>query len=895
MAMLTSKLVISLVDQVSGPARGMLAQIKTLQAATRTAPMATLAAEGKRFGASTQRFSAAVSTPLGIGMAALIQSTQEFEKALVGVQIAGIADNLKDGVVNFEKLRSEAEATKQEALALSEALRLNPDGLLKAAEAAAKMGLPMQNIGTLMKMAGSVNIQDHSLAPDQAAEFLGSMGINFKAGEKGFERGTGSGDYNADITKLANQLLGVANMTRTSAGRLQEGLRQFAPLYAGFGVTFAEASSMIGAMVQAGQLDTESGTALRSLGVRMLAPTAPGREAMLKAGIDRSQFMDLSAVSGSKAFGDLMKLTDVRLKTKQRDALKAKLIEGEKGKKFLDEGWQQEFLRMYNDATGAETAEAREANMERVLMSLTTGGGKIDMFGFMRMLADKMEKGELTDAQMSKLGEGRHLSKYKALFALMPKMLELFEETKDLKSEYTDAGTKLWRESSAGRWQGALASMHRAFVRLRESAGITRLIDSLSRLGEAIAKAPPAVVEALGKALVGLAIIGPVGLALSGTAAAINMVGSAARLALIPVVGLVSRLWSLGRVKAVASGAAATEVLPLFGMGKHTPASTAKNTAVSSRMIAGMGTNAQASTRMVSGMSAAGQAVASVAAIPPGIGARVMSLVSGLGRVAAFAGRFTLFAAAIGAIVFAVQNLSGIAEMLSSIGSSFQANLGPQTKQMLDDIGSAFSGVAEWFGKITGLLDISDGQWKSWGATIGSALAAGLEKIANLYGYLKEIYSYFRDSTVGNYLFGERKPDASPTPKANGDQASTGIGATPTVGPAAVIRPPAPTPAPAEVAPTGNGADPTGSRADLSGVGSQAQTIVVTVRSAMDQVRGIVSQTVSEMQALGQQAAENFAAGLRDGTPAIAAAASSAMGAATRGAVRGHFSDGGSR
>lgn len=875
MATLTSKLVISLVDQVSGPARGMLAQLKALQTAARTAPMAALAAEGKRFGAATQRFSAAVSTPLGIGMAALIQSTQEFEKALVGVQIAGIADNLKDGVVNFGKLRSEAEATKQEALALSEALRLNPDGLLKAGEAAAKMGLPAKNLATLMKMAGSVNIQDHSLSPDQAAEFLGSMGINFKAGDKGFERGSGSGDYNADITKLANQLLGVANMTRTSAGRLQEGLRQFAPLYAGFGVTFAEASSMIGAMVQAGQLDTESGTALKSLGVRMLAPTAQGREAMLKAGIDRSQFMDLSAVSGSKAFGDLMKLTDVRLKTKQRDALKAKLVQGEKDKKFLDEGWQQEFLRMYNDATGANTAEAREANMERVLMSLTTGGGKIDMFGFMKMLADKMEKGELTDAQMSKLGEGRHLSKYKALFALMPKMLELLDKTKDLKSEYTDSGTQLWRESSAGRWQGALASMQRAFVRLRESEGITRLIDSLSRLGEAIAKAPPAVVEALGKALVGLAIVGPVGLALSGTAAAISMVGSAARMAAIATMALSTRLWAMTG-GAVAAG--------LVGI-----ASAARSAAAGLAIM-----NMASAAGVASRWTFVGAGLA-------GLGGRIAGIAAGFMRIAAIGGVVTGVVGAIAAAgLFIYQNWQGIGALFSGIGDGFMKGLGP-ARPIVEGIATGIGKVVDWLMKITGPLDETGEAWRSWGEKIGTALAWPIKKLGELVDMLGKVGAWLRDSAVGNYLLGERKP----APNAVG-QAPTSIGAAPTVGPAAAPRldlgPPSAQPATSS-APASIGAAPpavhppgaVGAPADLSGVSAQAQTIVVSVRSAMDQVRGIVSQTVSEMQSLGQQAAENFAAGIRAGTPAIAEAASSAMGAATRSAVRGSFSDGGVR
>lgn len=858
MATLTSKLVISLVDQVSGPAKGMLAQLKALQVAARTAPMAALANEGRRFSAATQRFASSVSTPLGLGMAAIIHSTQEFEKALVGVQVAGIADNLKDGVVNFQKLREEAEATKQTAMELSEALKLSPESLLKAGEAAAKMGLPTSSLATLMKMAGSVNIQDQSLSPEQAAEFLGSMGINFKAGEKAFERGTGSGDYNADVTKLANQLLGVANMTRTSAGRLQEGLRQFAPLYAGFGVTFAEASSMIGAMVQAGQLDTESGTALKSLGVRMLAPTSQAREAMLKGGLDRGKFMDLTAVSGGKAFTDLMRLTDVKLDTKQREQIKRALVEGERRKAFLDGDWQQEFLRLYNSATGANTAEAREANMERVMMSLLTGGGKIDMFGLMRELAAKMEKGEITDAQMSKIGEGRHLSKYKALFALMPKMLELLDKTKGLKSEYTDSGNQLWVESSAGRWAGALAAMQRAFVRLRESEGITNLINSLARLGDAIAKAPPAVVEALGKALVGLAVVGPVGLALTGAAAAIAMVGSAARMAVIGVTALAAPLWALTG-GAVAAG--------LVGI-----ATAAK--AASAAMVS-----------LALGQTLAAGAVGApvLAAASAGIGARLMSMAAGLGRIAAIGGAVTGVLGAIAAAgVFIYQNWQGLGSFFSGIGTGFMEGLGP-VRPLVEGIATAFGTLFGWIIKITGPLDESGAKWTSWGETVGSALAFPIKMLGELVSLLARfvnLVTFGGAGKLGSWLAEKMgiggdgaKTPADKMPKLDGSD------------PKPAGAPPAGAAA-GQSAAGGQG----GAKGDLGAVEAQAAAVPAAVSQAMGQVRSIVASV--DLTQEGKRISESLANGIRAGIGSIRAAAQEAAAAAAQAAMRGSYGDG---
>lgn len=884
MAKFNASLVISLVDQFSGRAKTIAQSIQQLYKAGQTRPVAAMRDEGRRLGAASRTFAGNVSTPLGLGMAALVQSTQEFEKALVGVQVAGIMDNMKDGQVAFGKLREDAEKTKQVALELSEALRLKPEGLLKAGEAAAKMGLPAQNLATLMKMAGSINIQDSSLSPEAAAEFLGSMGINFKAGDKSFERGTGKGDYDADATKIANQLLAIANMTRTSAGRLQEGMRQFGPLYAGFGMTFAESASLIGGMVQAGQLDTESGTALKSAGVRMLSPTAQGREALLKSGVDRSKYMDLSAVSGGKAFTDLMRLTDVRLNPKQRDALKAKLVQGEKNKSFLDEKWQQEFLRMYNGATGANTAEAREANLDRVMMSLTTGGGRIDMLGLFRELAAKMEKGELTDAQLSKIFEGRHLSKYKALFALMPKVVELLDKSQGLKDEVTNAGNELWRASSAGQWEGALASLQRAFIRLRESQGVTGFIESISRLGEALAKAPPGVVENLGKAVVALAIAGPVGLALSGVAAGVAVLASSARLATIAV-GALTRVMIGGAVVSTA-GAAATGAAA--GYVALTRAATGARSAIAglavATMLAGPGGMAKI---------AAGAGLAAMAA-------RASSLASIIGRLAVVG---TTASVALGGIaaagMFIYQNWQGIGEFFASFGTGFMAALGP-VKPVAEGIASALGSVVDWLMTITGPIDETGAKWRSWGETAGGAIGGVVAKVADLVawvGRLANTLTFGGAGKAGEWIAGKlgigaAAPGAA-APAAPGDPADR-IRPMPT-GPLAA-KPPAPGAAATAVGAAGAMPSTIAPGAvDTAGIQAAAQQTVVVVRGAMDQVRAIVQQTATDMTALGTQAMHNYAAGIRAGAPAVGAAVNDAMSAQVRGAVRGSYSDGGYR
>jgi DNA-binding transcriptional MerR regulator len=78
---------------------------------------------------------------------------------------------------------------------------------------------------------------------------------------------------------------------------------------------------------------------------------------------------------------------------------------------------------------------------------------------------------------------------------------------------------------------------------------------------------------------------------------------------------------------------------------------------------------------------------------------------------------------------------------------------------------------------------------------------------------------------------------------------------------------------------------------EVAAAGSEAQTVVANVQSAMNQVRSIVAGV--DLTAEGQRIIESLAAGMRAGLPAVQSAASQAAAAASRAALRGAFTDGG--
>jgi hypothetical protein len=520
MATVTATAVIRAIDQASPVFRAVGASAKGVAGVYGGIGAAASAAAARTAGVAAavdntgRRVMSTFALPAMLGFGALIQRTQEFEKALYGVQVAGIADNLENGAVNFERIRRDAEMVRDAAMAFSKAMNLSPEGFMKAGEAAGKIGLGAQQLREVMRLSGFVRQQDRDISQERAAEFIGSRMKIYKL--DGADK-----DYEKEAQVLTNQWLGVANMTMTSASRVAGGLKMFESLFAHFGNNFAQNASLIGAMVQAGYDDSESGVALRSAGARVIVPTAGGRDAMLamrEAGIKREKYMNLSALSSKEAFNNLIKMTDVTLSKQDRALLRKMLNEGAEQKKFLDPNWHQELLREYNRMTGADVAgqEARDRNADRLGMATMAGGGKVDMFRYLQDIAAGIASGKITDVQLAHLFEKRQLARMQGLFRMMNEVNRVYDKIKDINTEFTEAGNLLWKTSDAGRWEGAIAALDRALVRLRGSEGVRSLVGGFEKLSNFIADLPKGVVDFGGKAMLASVGVAALGAALAG-------------------------------------------------------------------------------------------------------------------------------------------------------------------------------------------------------------------------------------------------------------------------------------------------------------------------------------------------------------------------------------------
>lgn len=486
-----------------------------------------------RYGAAAAaagKFNSAVGVGGAVGGAAgfmaIIQRTQEFEKKALGVRIAGIADafdrlDARDPMrVNHDIIAKDADKLRAASLEVSKALGVSPTGVIEAAEAFAKMGVSLEKARAGMRSAAILTMADPDIKGGAAAEFLGTMGILFKAPDD-------AAGYDKFIAATADKLQTTASATRTSVSKIQEGFRQFAPVFASFGATIDQTSALIGTMSNKGLMDTESGTALKSASLRFIRPTVEGSAALAAAGIDRRKYMDLSAADPRRATNQLVQLYPGQIDKKEKQTLYQMLVEGQRQGKGADPDYIAKVVAYVNKATKASTQADRDENYLKVLNAITTSGGQVKIFEFLRDIADKVAKGEMNYAQLGTIFEGRHIARMLALFsdpAMIDRLMTIIGRAD---GSGLDAVEKEYKGSSFGKYESAIAALDRGLIRIRESDAFSALLNNFEKLANYIASLPAGVVDFATKFMVALAGIGAASLIVKGLSAAFGLLAAA--------------------------------------------------------------------------------------------------------------------------------------------------------------------------------------------------------------------------------------------------------------------------------------------------------------------------------------------------------------------------------
>lgn len=248
MAVVKSSLIVSLMDRLTGPSKGITASLNRLQAASRENTLRLAGLRGQMFDAAGAAFA------LYRGLSAPIQSAMQFESAMADVR----------KVVDFptpDAFRRMSDDVRK----LSLEIPMAADGLAAIVAAAGQSGLSNDELLPFAQMAAKVGVA-WDVTAGQAGEALAklktSLGLNV-----------------AETGLLADAINHLGNNTAASAPAILDVTRRVAPMAGQFGLSAEQAAAFGAAMVGAGFEAEVASTSFLNMGRNLtLGASASGRQ-----------------------------------------------------------------------------------------------------------------------------------------------------------------------------------------------------------------------------------------------------------------------------------------------------------------------------------------------------------------------------------------------------------------------------------------------------------------------------------------------------------------------------------------------------------------------------------------------------------------------------------------
>jgi len=266
MAVLSSKLVVSLVDQITGPARGVAAALDGLnRRASRTTSAIMGAGGGFSVGALARNLVAIGAGYVGVreGIGGTVGAAMKFEEAFADVR------KVVDGTP------AQLSVVRSEILGLSKELPVTADGLASIYAAAGQSGVALQELTKFSEMAAKVSVAwdtSQGETGDALAKIKTQLGFNVD-----------------QIGLHADAINHLANNTASAARDLVEFDKRVAATGKMFGFSDTQTLAFGASMISAGAEAEVAATSFRNMGRALTKgeqATKSQRMAFAKLGLD---------------------------------------------------------------------------------------------------------------------------------------------------------------------------------------------------------------------------------------------------------------------------------------------------------------------------------------------------------------------------------------------------------------------------------------------------------------------------------------------------------------------------------------------------------------------------------------------------------------------------------
>lgn len=591
MANLTSKLIISLVDRVSGPARAMQGALNGLVGVGgRRGGLGGAAGTAALLGSQMRglKNNAAGATALSAGLAMVGRSGFEaaygLEKALNKMQAFG------------QLTADQRQLMSQYAQDLNKDYPFTNKEIVEAASELFRAGFSYEQArGALrstldMALAGDI---DRGEAADIATNVLTAMRMPMATAEQA-----------AQSALVASDTLAyAATKSNTDIRLLGQTFKYVAPLAAAAGMSIYEVAAASMTMANNGIKGSEAGVAMRSALVRMAKPTKD-----MMATLERLKINLGDYIKGGRAVGADDILTGLMASgidaSSERKAIEAMLADKVLALK------PAQLVANLTDLIAKDVGGAADKNViaEALQDTLTASGQNYDLLGFTEALRNKgVGIGEIS--RIMDIRQGARI--------LTMLLGDLKADAANVATQSEGAARRMadtMQQGIVGQVARLAAAWENLFVTLGKAGVLDTIGTAFDKMAGALtslSQSSPALLEFGTYSLLAVAVIGPLGILIGGLVASFAMLGG-----VLKVAGLGMALLGIRMAKVLGIGgksaAAVASMAGLFGGG----AAAAKSTWAGAKVAAGMGAAGKAAeasahgSKMIAGMSAAGAGAA---------------------------------------------------------------------------------------------------------------------------------------------------------------------------------------------------------------------------------------------------------------------------------------------
>ncbi|MBW8636971.1 phage tail tape measure protein [Hoeflea sp. WL0058] len=497
----TARLIMQLVDHVSGPAKKITGTLGTLDKATRRIVgmgglPGAISGAGRRLRSNTYT-AAGIGAPLGLGAAAAAKSVYNFEKAGNAMQAFGLlTEQQRTSLEDYaQKLNKDFPFTNQQ--------------IIEAAQELFRAGLTYdQAMGSLrgtleLAMAGKLQ---NSEATDIATNVMTAMKLPMAT----FDQVT------ASMQRVNDALAYAATTSNTDVRLMGDTFRYVAPLAAIAGMSLEEVSAVAAELARNGIKGSEAGVALRSALVRMAKPTKPMLAAFERLNIDMADFVKYQekiearsiigsllaeGIDASHLSGEIQSILDDKTLAGAPTRMAAQLTD------LIVQSFGDEALR----------SDIAEAMQNAVLV----GAQKVDLLKLLGTLRDK----NATITDITQIFDVRMGSRLAAI--LYSDMQSAVERTLRESPGVSQKMAGIMMGGIVGEWAAIVAATENMFIAIANSgvlSTVSKAFDALTAFLNKLAAVNPRLLEMGTYAAVGIAAIAPLGLIFSGLSGALGLV-----------------------------------------------------------------------------------------------------------------------------------------------------------------------------------------------------------------------------------------------------------------------------------------------------------------------------------------------------------------------------------